>query len=119
LVKEKVLVVGLGEVGRTLFELLKESGKFTVYGTDMDKERMRTVGQTELPKEVDVMHVCIPCFSRGQFVKTVAEYVKKFKPRLVINNSTVMVGTTMDIYKRCGCLIAHSPIAASTKTWNT
>ena len=30
LTEEKVLVVGLGEVGRTLFELLKESEKFEV-----------------------------------------------------------------------------------------
>ena len=35
--KERVLVVGLGEIGRTLFELLKENAAFTVYGLDLDK----------------------------------------------------------------------------------
>jgi UDP-N-acetyl-D-mannosaminuronate dehydrogenase len=51
--KEKVLVVGLGEVGRPLFELLKESGKFEVYGFDLDAEKMRSIGQSE-----DVLPPC-------------------------------------------------------------
>ena len=44
--REKVLVVGLGEVGRTLFELLKESGRFEVYGFDFDANKMREIGQS-------------------------------------------------------------------------
>lgn len=57
--KEMVLVVGLGEVGCAFFELLKESERFTVYGFDIDRERMLAVQQTEIPKEVDTIHVCI------------------------------------------------------------
>jgi len=38
------LGVGLGEVGRSLFDLLKESGRFEVYGFDIDEEKMREVG---------------------------------------------------------------------------
>jgi len=67
--KEKVLVVGLGEVGRPLFELLKESGNFEVYGFDLDANKMRDAGQSEdvLPYTVDVMHVCIPCVDKRGF----------------------------------------------------
>ena len=108
--KEKVLVVGLGDVGRPLLELLKESEHFAVYGFDINEEKMREVGQTTVPSKVDVMHVCIPCVSRGEFVNAVAGYVKRFKPRLVIVNSTVPAGTTMEVHKRCGCLVAHSPV---------
>jgi len=112
LVEEKVLVVGLGEVGRPLYELLKEGGKFLVYGFDIDEEKMREVGQSRsgLPSEVDVVHVCISCFSQDEFVDVVVGYVEWFKPKLVIINSTVQPGTTMDVHKHCGCLVAHSPV---------
>jgi len=112
LAKESVLVVGLGEVGRPMFELLKDSGEFTVYGTDMKKAKVRQIGQSEenLPAKVDVMHVCIPCDSKERFVDVTAEYVKRFKPKLTIVNSTVPPGTTMSVYKRCNSLVAHSPV---------
>jgi prephenate dehydrogenase len=49
LVKERFLVVGLGEVGRRFFKLLRESGKFEVYGFDVDEAKMREFGQDCLP----------------------------------------------------------------------
>ena len=110
--KEKVLVVGLGEVGRPLFELLDESGCFIVHGIDLDEAKMSKVGQhkKDLPKEVDVMHVCIPCANQEKFTNTVANYARQFKPKLVIINSTVMPGTTKEVSKCCECFVAHSPV---------
>jgi UDP-N-acetyl-D-mannosaminuronate dehydrogenase len=118
LVKEKILVVGLGEVGRPLFELLRESGRFEVYGFDVDTDKMRELGQTALPKDVDVMHICIPCVNKEEFVKSVTGYVERFKPRLVIINSTVSLGTSMEVHERCGggCLVAHSPVRGVHKS---
>jgi len=120
MVKERVLVVGLGEVGRPLFELLRESGMFEVYGFDLDTEKMRSVGQSEdvLPPAVDVMHVCIPCFDKEDFVNSVVGYVGRFKPKLVIVNSTVAPGTTAEIYRRVNglCLVAHSPVRGVHKS---
>jgi UDP-N-acetyl-D-mannosaminuronate dehydrogenase len=112
LTKEKVLVVGLGEVGRPLFELLNESESFSVYGFDTNRTKMREVGQDQdkLPNEVDVMHICIPCEDQEKFVDVVARNASLFRPKLVIVNSTVPPGTTMKVYKRCGGLVAHSPI---------
>jgi len=37
--QEKVLVVGLGDVGSALFELLEESVKFAIYGFDSMRAR--------------------------------------------------------------------------------
>jgi UDP-N-acetyl-D-mannosaminuronate dehydrogenase len=110
--KEKILVVGLGEVGRPLLELLRESGNFVVYAFDIEEAKMREVGQnpSNLPAEVNVMHVCIPCKSGEEFEDVVSGYVKQFNPKLVIINSTVPPGTTMALHKRCKCLMAHSPI---------
>jgi UDP-N-acetyl-D-mannosaminuronate dehydrogenase len=111
MVKEKVLVVGLGEIGYPILELLVESRRFLVYGIDIDPEKMRELRQDEIPTEVEVVHICIPCFSRDKFVNVVANYVKRFKPKLTVINSTVPPGTTMDVYKRSGeTLVAHSPV---------
>jgi len=113
LAKENVLVVGLGEVGQPLFELLKENPNFVVYGLDLDEKKMHNIGQCEadLPSEIDVMHVCIPCSDKTKFVNTIVDYVRRFDPKLLIINSTVQLGTTFDVSKRCGnCLVAHSPV---------
>ena len=116
--KETVLVIGLGEVGRPLFELLKESGSFIVHGYDLDEAKMSQVGQhkKDLPEKADVMHVCIPCANQRKFVSTVANYAKQFKPKLVIINSTVMPGTTEEVSKHCECLVAHSPVRGEHKS---
>jgi UDP-N-acetyl-D-mannosaminuronate dehydrogenase len=111
LTKEIVLVVGLGEIGRTLFDLLKEKDSFTVYGLDLDKTKMRVArqDQSKLPKEVETMHICLPCKNQDNFVATVASYAKQFKPNLLIINSTVPPRTTKKIQQSCDCLVAHSP----------
>ncbi|MEM3783865.1 MAG: GDP-mannose dehydrogenase [Candidatus Bathyarchaeia archaeon] len=119
MVKEKVLVVGLGEVGRPLFELLKECGKFEVYGYDLDADKMREIGQSSaLPNNIDVVHVCIPCHDKEEFVRSVVGYVERFKPKLVIINSTVAPGTSLDVYRRIKgkCLVAHSPVRGVHKS---
>jgi UDP-N-acetyl-D-mannosaminuronate dehydrogenase len=112
LTKEKVLIVGLGEIGQTLFALLKKENGFTVYGLDLDEAKMRAAGQAEskLPNEVDTMHVCLPCKIQEKFVETVAKYAKQFKPKLLIINSTVPPRTTKKIYEQCNCLVVHSPV---------
>jgi UDP-N-acetyl-D-mannosaminuronate dehydrogenase len=111
LAKETVLVVGLGEIGRTLFELLQENAVFTVYGLDLDETKMRATRQepSKLPKKVDTMHICLPCKNQEKFVATVAGYAKRFKPKLLVINSTVPPGTTKKVQLVCTCLVAHSP----------
>jgi UDP-N-acetyl-D-mannosaminuronate dehydrogenase len=112
LTKEKVLVVGLGEIGHALFAFLKKEGSFTAYGLDLDETKMRAAGQakSKLPSEVDTMHVCLPCKIQYKFVDAVAKYAKQFKPKLLIINSTVPPGTTKKIYEQYNCLVAHSPV---------
>ena len=110
MVKPVVLVVGIGEVGRSLFELLKQNNKFDVSCLDIDKEKIQNIQQSNIPKEVDVLHVCYPCSNQEEFVKTTVNYMKKFKPKLTIINSTVPPGTTKNIHKLFGDHIVHSPI---------
>jgi len=118
LTKETVLVVGLGEIGNTLFELLKEKESFNVYGLDSDETKMHGTSQDpgKLPKNVDTMHICFPCKNQDNFVTTVISYVKQFKPRLLVINSTVPPGTTKKAHQLCECLVAHSPIRGVHKS---
>jgi len=118
--KEKVLIIGLGEVGHALFDIFKESGKFDVSGLDMDKKKMRKiVGETKLPKNVDFMHICYHCTRQNEFVQTTLNYIIKFKPELTIVESTVPPGTTMKIHGSSKSSVAHSPIRGMHKTLET
>jgi len=111
MLKENILIVGLGEVGAALFELFKESGKFEVHGFDLDKEKMREItGTTKLPESVDVMHICYPCPKQEAFVKVTIDYIKMVNPKLTIIESTVPPLTTQKIYEATNSQLVHSPI---------
>jgi UDP-N-acetyl-D-mannosaminuronate dehydrogenase len=112
LTQEKVLIVGLGEIGHTLFALFTEAkDRFAVYGLDVDETRMRELSQSKstIPSRIDTLHVCIPCPAKERFLDILSGYVEEFKPELVIINSTVPPGTTMKVAERNKCLVAHSP----------
>jgi UDP-N-acetyl-D-mannosaminuronate dehydrogenase len=116
LVDPVVLVVGLGEIGRSLFDLLKESRKFEVYGWDVDRKKMQDIQQGDLPKEVGVLHICYRCRGQGEFVNATVDYVRRFRPELTIINSTVPPGTTEKVYTLSGGHMAHSPVRGMHKT---
>jgi UDP-N-acetyl-D-mannosaminuronate dehydrogenase len=117
MVKESVLILGLGEVGQTLFDLFNESGRFDVYGYDIDAEKMRAAkAERKLKKKVDTLHICYPCPDRDKFIKTTIGYIGKFGPGLTIIDSTVPPGTTRRIHQLSGSLVAHSPIQGMHKS---
>src|SRR5712664_3949368 len=93
-----IVVVGLGEVGRPLLELL--SKHYKVVGVDI------------APPPVckgDVLHICIP-FEIPDFEGETARYIELFQPGVTVINSTVAVGTTRKIALRTGTAVAHSPV---------
>ena len=105
--KERVLVVGLGEVGGAVYEILRDSGRFDVYGYDVDPSK--TVHKLEeVPRPVEYLHVAIPYSQR--FLDAVASYAEEFKPRMVIVHSTVAPGTTRSLHARLGVPVAFSPV---------
>lgn len=110
--KEKVLIVGLGEVGHALFELFKESGKFDVFGFDINKKKMQETVKSGVkpPKTIDVLHICYPCFKQAEFIQTTGKYIKEINPKLTIIESTIPPGTTQKIYAQTKAPIVHSPI---------
>jgi len=95
---DDVVVIGLGEVGRPLFELIRE--KHPAIGIDI--EPVVTDGSCA------VLHICYPFSER--FVRTTADYVQDKGPALTIINSTVAPGTTRAIHNLTGAPIAYSPV---------
>jgi UDP-glucose 6-dehydrogenase len=96
----KTLVVGLGEVGGALAEVLERSAPVLRH----DLERVDFDGA------IGVMHICIPFVSQPQFLETTLSYIQRFRPRLTIINSTVVPGTTRMVGAKSRSLVAFSPV---------
>jgi UDP-N-acetyl-D-mannosaminuronate dehydrogenase len=96
------VVVGLGEVGRPLFELIERGGA-AVTGVDVDTRELPEPGSVEL------MHICFP-YEIPDFIGEAARYIELLEPRLTVIHSTVSVGTTRAVHERTGARIAHSPV---------
>lgn len=123
--RETVLIVGLGEIGHTLFSLYSEAKEqFAVYGLDIDVKKMNELNQKKdnVPAKVDTLQVCLPCSNPEKFTNIITGYVEQYKPELTIINSTVPPGTTLKVAANCKCLVAHSPargvhISAEHMVW--
>jgi len=94
-----IIVLGLGEIGKPLLELIRE--QYAVVGVDIDPVDVRG--------EFDVMHICYP-FEVADFVHRTVEYIEKYRPRLSVIHSTVAPGTTRAIHRASGAPIVHSPV---------
>lgn len=99
-IREKVVVVGLGEVGKPLLQIVSEH--HDVIGVDITPP-------TERVEKVDVLHICYP-FQIKDFVGETARYINLFKPKLTIINSTAAVGTTRAVAQRAGAAVVNSPV---------
>jgi len=98
--REKVVVAGLGEVGKPLLQLLSEH--YWAVGLDITPS-------TEDPRGATVLHICFP-YQIRDFVGEVARYIDSIKPQLTVINSTVEVGTTRRVAEKTGAAVAYSPV---------
>ena len=98
--KQKVVVAGLGEIGRPLLEALRR--RHDAIGVDL-------APPLEPITQVDVLHICYP-FEIKDFVGETARYIELFRPTLTIINSTVAIGTTRAVAQRAGAAVVHSPV---------
>jgi len=96
----KQVVIGLGEVGQPLFNILKRAYADTVTGYDIK-------GRTPF-FEADIMHVCIPYWEG--FIREVRSYQEHYKATITVIHTTVPIGTTKKIKKA-----VHSPVLGSHK----
>jgi UDP-N-acetyl-D-mannosaminuronate dehydrogenase len=96
---ETVVVVGLGEVGKPLLEIM--NSRYRAFGVD--------INQPASVSQCDVMHICFP-FQNGKFVGPVVEYIHQYRPALTVINSTVAPGTTRRISAESGGAVVNSPV---------
>jgi UDP-2-acetamido-3-amino-2,3-dideoxy-glucuronate N-acetyltransferase len=87
-------VIGLGETGKPLFDVLAST--YNTIGVDLKLDK-------PTKQKMDFINVCLP-WSKD-FVSIVKEYQEFFEPSLTIIHSTVPIGTTKQIPQA-----VHSPI---------
>ena len=103
------LILGMGEVGSTLLELLSERG-FSCAGVDIDKLKEKKILKTSQTKEPEFLHVCIPGES-DEFAETVLkQIIKNQNLKAVIIHSTVKPGTTKIIQDKIEIPVFYSPV---------
>jgi hypothetical protein len=96
-----VLIVGMGEIGKSLKEVYSKNESFNIYEKDI------ACPEEDVP-EIDVMNICFG-YSKT-FEKDVINYIKFYKPRLTIIHSTVPMLTTRIIYDNTKVKIVHSSV---------
>jgi UDP-N-acetyl-D-mannosaminuronate dehydrogenase len=99
--REIPLVVGLGEVGSALSQVLRRNGRDVL---EHDLERR------EFDEPISVMHLCFPFTRPADFETAALSYIERFKPELTIINSTVVPGTSRRIAEKASRPIAYSPV---------
>jgi len=97
--KSMVVVAGLGEIGRPLFEIV--SRHHDAMGVD--------VSPPDRIEQADVLHICYP-FQIRDFIGETIRYIDLFRPSLTIINSTVAIGTTRAIAERTSAAVVNSPV---------
>ena len=96
---QTVLIIGLGEVGKPLLEIMKS--RYQTFGVD--------INQPASVSQCDVMHICFP-FKNDKFVGQVIGYIDQYRPALTVINSTVAPGTTRRIAVESGTAVVNSPV---------
>src|SRR5258708_17727851 len=91
-----VIVVGQGEIGKPLRNILGRT--YRCIGIDIEP--------LEVVDPCSAMHICYP-YQVPDFVATTAAYIGKYKPQLTIINSTVVPGTTRQVYDASGAKLAY------------
>ncbi len=97
--ESSVIIVGMGEVGRPLFDIL--SRVYACVGVDVEP--------VQIDRPCSVLHICFP-YQMKDFVGTTASYIEKYKPELTIINSTLGVGTTRKVQERVKAPVVYSPV---------
>ena len=103
------IILGMGEVGETLFNLLVDR-KFDCVGIDLDNTKCKKYSENEVIKNPEYLHVCLPGELTG-FTNIVLNWMDKIKNiQVVIIHSTVKPGTTKIIQEKSSIPILFSPV---------
>ena len=103
------IILGMGEVGETLFDLLVDR-KFDCIGIDLDDSKCKNYTENKIIENPQYLHVCLPG-ELEKFTDIVIEWINKIKNiQVVVIHSTVKPGTTKSIQERSSIPILFSPV---------
>jgi UDP-N-acetyl-D-mannosaminuronate dehydrogenase len=103
------IILGMGEVGETLFDLLIDR-KFDCIGIDLDDSKCKNYTENEIIENPQYLHVCLPG-ELEKFTDIVIEWINKIKNiQVVVIHSTVKPGTTKTIQEKSSIPILFSPV---------
>ncbi len=103
------IILGMGEVGKTLFDLLVERG-FNCIGIDMEKSKCKNYSENSTIQNPEYLHVCLPG-ELTEFVDITSNWISKIEGlRVVLVHSTVKPGTTKNIQEKSKVPVLFSPV---------
>ena len=103
------IILGMGEVGETLFDLLIDR-KFDCIGIDLDDSKCKNYTENQIIENPQYLHVCLPG-ELEKFTDIVIEWVNKIKNiQVAVIHSTVKPGTTKTIQEKSSIPILFSPV---------
>lgn len=103
--KSKDVVVGLGEIGRPILQLLSRAKP--AVGYDLKKELMdEKKFLVYSPLQTDLLHICIP-FTK-KFISNVLVLVKQFEPKGIVIHSTIEPNTTKKLQQKLSIPVIYS-----------
>ena len=103
------IILGMGEMGETLFDLLVDR-KFDCIGIDLEDSKCKNYTENKIIENPQYLHVCLPG-ELEKFTDIVIEWINKIKNiQVVVIHSTVKPGTTKSIQERSSIPILFSPV---------
>ncbi|QDI88828.1 GDP-mannose dehydrogenase [Candidatus Nitrosopumilus sp. SW] len=103
------IVLGMGEVGETLFGLLDERN-FDCIGIDIESAKCKNYSQNDTIENPEYLHVCLPG-ELTDFVEITISWIPKLKGlKAIVIHSTVRPGTTKNIQEKSNVPVLFSPV---------
>ena len=103
------IVLGMGEVGETLFDLLVERG-IDCIGIDLDNSKCKNYSENSKIENPEYLHVCLPG-ELTQFIEITSNWISKIDGvKVVLIHSTIKPGTTKNIQEKSKIPVLFSPV---------
>ena len=103
------IILGMGQVGETLFQLLK-AREFDCIGIDTDNSKCKNYSENSTIENPEFLHVCLPG-ELTEFEELILSWISKIKDlKVIVIHSTVKPGTTKNIQEKCEIPVLFSPV---------
>lgn len=98
------VVIGGGEVGFTIYEIIKRVLPAAIVDIDKDKAKLPDTKEGlkwfKNKENTRLLHICIPFTDQDKFIQASLDYINEYKPKVVVIHSTISRGTTTKISEK-------------------